>query len=81
MSVTGRPGNPVLLLQIIEQRKALFEFFEILAHGAVLPLEVNVEESRQHSQARMVGRGKFFRDAGAREFAEPESAKTMAQLA
>lgn len=28
----------------------------------------------------MVGRGKFFRDARAREFAEPESAKTMAQL-
>src|SRR5438309_1905555 len=28
----------------------------------------------------MVGREKFFRDARAREFAEPESAKTMAQL-
>ena len=28
----------------------------------------------------MVGRGKFLRDARAREFAEPESAKTMAQL-
>ena len=36
-AVTGRPGDPVLLPQIIEQRKALFEFFEILAHGAVLP--------------------------------------------
>ena len=33
MSVTDRPGNPVQLLQIIEQRKALLEFFEILAHG------------------------------------------------
>ena len=33
MAVTGRPGNPVLLLKIIEQRKALLEIFEILAHG------------------------------------------------
>jgi len=47
---------------------------------ALLPLEANVGESRQHSQARMVGRGKFLRDARAREFAEPESAKTKAQL-
>jgi len=31
--VTDRPGNPVLLLQIIEQRKALLEFFEIPTHG------------------------------------------------
>ena len=28
----------------------------------------------------MVGRENFFRDARAREFAEPESAKTMGQL-
>ena len=34
-AVTSRPGDPVLLPQIIEQRKALFEFFEVLAHGAV----------------------------------------------
>src|SRR5437879_12891793 len=79
-AVTSRPGDPVLLPQIIEQRKALFEFFDVLAHGAVLPLEANVGESRQHSQARMVGRGKFLRDARAREFAEPESAKTKAQV-
>lgn len=58
-AVTGRPGDPVLLPQIIKQRKALFEFFEVLAHGAVLPLEANVEEGRQHSQARMVG-GEIF---------------------
>ena len=45
-AVTGRPGDPVLLPQIIEQRKALFEFFDVLAHGAVLPLEVNVGKSR-----------------------------------
>ena len=28
----------------------------------------------------MVGRRKFLRDAGAKEFAEPESAKSKAQL-
>jgi len=33
VAVTDRPGNPVLLLQIIEQRKALLEFFEIPTHG------------------------------------------------
>lgn len=79
-AVADRPGDPVLLLQIIEQRKALLEFFEILAHGAVLPLEANVGEGGQHSQARMVGEGTFLRDARAREFAEPESAKTKPQL-
>ncbi len=34
-AMTSTPGNPVLLSQIIEQRKALFEFFEVLAHDAV----------------------------------------------
>lgn len=42
-----------------QQRQALFEFFEILAHGAVLPLEANVGEGGQYSQARMVG-GEIF---------------------
>jgi hypothetical protein len=32
-TMTGRSRDPVLLPQIVEQRKALFEFFEILAHG------------------------------------------------
>src|SRR5271157_2367496 len=35
-AVTRRPGGPILLSQVIEQRKSLFELFEILAHGAVL---------------------------------------------
>src|SRR6266568_655416 len=58
-AVSDGPGGPMLLPQIIEQRKALFQFFDVLAHDAVLPLEVNVGEGRQHSQARMVGKGKF----------------------
>ena len=33
-TMTCRSCDSVLLPQIIEQRKALFEFFEILAHGA-----------------------------------------------
>jgi hypothetical protein len=53
-AMTSRPEDPVLLPQIIEQRKALFEFFEILAHGAVAS-GVNVGEGGQDSQARMVG--------------------------
>jgi hypothetical protein len=44
-----------------------------------LPLEANVGEGGQHSQARMVGRRKFLRAAKAREFAEPESVQTKAQ--
>ena len=79
-AVSDRPSGPTLLPQKIEQRKALFQFFDILAHGAVFPLEVNVGKDGQHSQARMVGRRKFLRAAGAREFAEPESAKSKAQL-
>jgi hypothetical protein len=33
--VTGRPGGPILPSQIIEQRQALFEFFEVLTQGRV----------------------------------------------
>ena len=77
---SDRPGGPTLLPQIIEQRQTLFQFFDILAHGAVFPLEANVGEGGQHFQARMVGRREFLRAAGAREFAKPESAKSKAQL-
>ena len=61
---SDRPGGPTLLPQIIEQRKTLFQFFDVLAHGAVLPLEVNVGEGGQHSQARMVGRELFSETQG-----------------
>jgi hypothetical protein len=33
--VSGGPGDPILLPQKIEQRKTLFQFFDVLAHGAV----------------------------------------------
>ena len=33
-AVTRRSGGPIFLPQIIEQRQALFQFFEILVHGA-----------------------------------------------
>jgi len=58
--VTRRPGGPILLPQIIEQRQALFKFFEVLAHGAVLPPPASVGEAHQHSQAGMVGRRENF---------------------
>jgi hypothetical protein len=74
VAVTGRPGDPVLLPQIIEQRKALFEFFDILAHGLFLPLEANVGEGGQNSQARMVGGEIFSATQG------PEDLQNRSQL-
>jgi hypothetical protein len=59
-AVAGGPGDPILLPQIIEQRQALSEFFDVLAHGAVLPPEPSLGGRRQHSQARMVGEEIFF---------------------
>jgi hypothetical protein len=59
VAVSGGPGGPMLLPQIIEQRKALFQFFDVLAHNAVLPLEASVGDGCQYFQARMVG-GEIF---------------------
>src|SRR5207247_8713105 len=58
-AVSDGPGGPMLLPQIIEQRKALFQFFDVLAHDPVLPLAANVGEGRQHSQESRVGKGKL----------------------
>src|SRR5271157_2992971 len=52
---TRWPASPILLSQVIEQRESLFELFEILAHGAFLPLETSLKARGQRSQARMVG--------------------------
>ena len=54
-TLTRGPASPILLSQVIEQRKSLFELFKILAHRAVLPLETSLRERGQRSQARMVG--------------------------
>jgi len=77
-AMTSRPEDPVLLPQIIEQRKALFEFFEILAHGAF----ASGSEGRGRGSAfpgKDGGWKNFLSNAKARGFAEPESAKTKAQ--
>ena len=79
-AVADRPGDPVLLLQIIEQRKALLEFFEILAHGAVSASESERRGRWPAFPGKDGGWRNFLRAAGAREPAEPESAKTKAQL-
>jgi hypothetical protein len=58
--VTGGPGDPLLLPQIIEQRKTLFQFFEVLAHGTVLPLEANVGEGGPAFPGKDGGEGENF---------------------
>jgi len=42
------PADPILLPQVIEQRKSSFELLEILAYGAVLALG---EETRRRRAA------------------------------
>ena len=78
-AMTCRPGGPILVPQVIEQRQALFDFFQVFAHGAVWPPETSVGEGHQRSQARMVGARNFLRGAGARGLAESESPQTKAQ--
>jgi hypothetical protein len=63
----------------IERRQALFEFFEILAHGAVAS---GCERKRRWPAfpGKDGGWRNFLRALRAREPAELESAKTKAQL-
>ena len=58
-AVTGRAGGPILPLQVIKERQALFEFFNLFVHGAVLPPETSVGEGRQPFQGTRVGRKIF----------------------
>jgi AMMECR1 domain-containing protein len=65
--VTCRAGGPMLLPQIIEQRQALFEFFDILVHGAVLPPETSLGEGRQPFQGTRVGGNIFLETQGPKD--------------
>jgi hypothetical protein len=79
--VTRRPGGPILLPQVIEQRQSPFELFEILAHALFLPPGNEPRRRRAAFPGEDGGwKRKFLRDAEAREPAEPESERIMTQL-
>jgi hypothetical protein len=78
--VTGGTRDPILLPQIIEQRQALSEFFDGLAHGAVFASGCERRRRWPAFPGKDGGRRNFLRDVRAREFAEPGSAKLKAQL-
>ena len=79
-AVTGGSGDPILLPQIIEQRQTLSEFFEVLAHGALFASGAERRRKPSTFPGKDGGWRNFLRDARAREFAEPESAKIKVQL-
>jgi len=73
---TCASAAPVPLPQIIEQRKTLFQFFQILAQGGRLAFG----DQRRRGPTLLPGkdgggRKNSLRDGGARGLAEPESAK------
>src|SRR6266478_1403289 len=67
------PG-PVVPLQKIQQRNALFEPFQILAHGADRSPKLKLQTLGLSSQAGMVGVQENLRGAAARRLAETETA-------
>src|SRR5271165_6084551 len=83
----ARPGavpGPVVPLQEIQQRNALFEPFQILAHGAHRSPRLKLRTLSPSSQARMVGKQENLvplRGAAARRLAKTEtgSARTSAR--
>ena len=58
-AVTGRAGSPNSALRVVMERQALFEFFNLFVHGAVLLPENSVGEGRQPFQGTRVGRKIF----------------------
>src|ERR1700758_431215 len=66
--------------QILNQRQAPLEGFDVFAHDALLPPEPSVGEWRRQSQATMVGERIFFKDATDRELREQELSTTAAPL-
>jgi hypothetical protein len=55
---SGGAPAPVVPLQVLQQRNALFEPFQILTHGVNRPSRVRVRTCSSRSQARMVGEGR-----------------------
>jgi hypothetical protein len=56
---TGVARGPVVPLQVFQQRKALFEPFQIRAHALFFPPRSSAGEKPSHSQARMAGGSVF----------------------
>src|SRR5215469_18890147 len=68
-------GGPVVLLQVLQQRQALFEPFQILFHGrAFLPWS-SVGEKPRSSQARMVDDSIFSKPQGPVAFEKGEESR------
>lgn len=61
---TGALRGPVVPPQVFQQRKTLFEQFQILFHALFFPLRSSVREKQPHSQARMVGGSIFSQPQG-----------------
>jgi hypothetical protein len=72
--------DPILLPQIIEQRQALSEFFDVLTHGAVFASGAERRRKPSTFPGKDGGLRNFLRDARAREFAELELAKIKVRL-
>jgi hypothetical protein len=60
----GTTRLPVVALQILQQRNALFEPLQIVGHRAFFASRESVGEKQRYSQARMVGGGSFQRRKG-----------------
>src|SRR4030095_2046196 len=79
LSAAGAARGPVATLQILQQRNALFELFQILVHGAGVPSRSRVRDGGRHSQARMVG-GEVFLNPQRPEAAEKREDSGPGQL-
>src|SRR5215469_9449007 len=60
LASAGTTRLPVVALQVLHQRNALFEPLQILDHGAAFASESRVDGSQPYSQARMVGGAGFL---------------------
>src|SRR5215471_3023563 len=65
-STADAASGPVAPLQILQQRNALFELFQILAHEADVPSRSRVKERQPAFPGKDGGRRSFSKCAGAR---------------